>query len=143
MRHIVNDIYQIDPPKAGHPGNAVRRYPGPTIKTGQWGERVAVKYLLDHGYRIAATHVWYRDGEVDVIATKGGILCFVEVKTRATERYGAAEAVTSGKRMRLMRAAQQFCMSRGLTGAPCQFDCVVVLGRTGDSTVTVRHYRNI
>lgn len=126
MRHIVNDIYHNQ-----------------KGKTGQWGERVAVKYLISHGYRITATHVWYRDGEVDVVATKGGILCFVEVKTRATERYGTAEAVTSGKRMRLMRAAQRFCMSRGLAGAPCQFDCVVVLGSAGDSTVTVRHYRNI
>lgn len=118
-------------------------YHNQKAKIGSWGERVAVKYLLDHGYRIVATHVWYRDGEIDVIATTGGTLCFVEVKTRASERYGAAEAVTAGKRMRLMRAAQRFCMSRGLTGAPCQFDCLVVLGRAGDSVVTVRHYRNI
>lgn len=118
-------------------------YHNQKVKTGQWGERVAVKYLLDHGYRIVATHVWYRDGEVDVVATKGGVLFFIEVKTRATERYGAAEAVTYGKRARLMRAAQRFCMSRGLAGVPCQFDCLVVLGRAGDATVTVRHYRNI
>ncbi|MEK7481257.1 MAG: YraN family protein [Patescibacteria group bacterium] len=112
-------------------------------KTGQWGERVAVKYALAHGYRIVATHVWYRDGEVDVVAVKGGVLFFMEVKTRANERYGTVEAVTRGKRARLMRAAQRFCMSRGLAGAPCQFDCLVVLGRAGDSAVTVRHYRNI
>lgn len=125
-QHIVNDIYHNQ-----------------KGRTGQWGERVAVKYLLDHEYRIVATNVWYRDGEVDAVATKGGILFFIEVKTRATEQYGAAEAVTYGKRARLMRAAQRFCMSRGLAGAPCQFDCLVVLGRAGDATVTVRHYRNI
>ncbi len=102
-----------------------------------------MRSLVAHGYRVIAQNVEYRDGEIDIVATKGGVLFFVEVKTRADERWGTAEAVTPAKRHRLLRAATRFVQMQGLTGAPSQFDCVVVLGRPGDSTARIRHYRNI
>lgn len=110
---------------------------------GRWGEAVATQYLTAHGYQVIAQNVWYRDGEVDVVVMKGGILFFVEVKTRVDEQWGTAEAVTAGKRWRLLRAATRFVAERGARGAPSQFDCVVVLGQPGDRTARVRHYRNI
>lgn len=127
--------------------NAIYQNPstrdGARKQSGRWGEAIAARYLVSHGYQVVAQNVEYRDGEVDLVAIKGGILFFVEVKTRADEQWGAAEAVTAGKRWRLMRAATRFVQERGLTGAPSQFDCVVVLGRPGDRTARVRHYRNI
>lgn len=144
-QHFVNAIYQNqnDSPLAGHHGNA-KRYPGPrTGRVGNWGEAVAARYLAAHGYQVIAQNVEYRDGEVDLVVTKGGVLFFVEVKTRADERMGTVEAVTPGKQRRLLRAAMRFVQAQGLTGAPSQFDCVVVLGRPGDHTARVRHYRNI
>lgn len=131
-QHFVNAIYQNQSTRDG-----ARK------QSGRWGEAIAARYLVSHGYQVIAQNVEYRDGEVDLVATKGGILFFVEVKTRADERMGTVEAVTRGKRGRLMRAAMRFVQARGLTGAPSQFDCMVVLGRPGDRTVRVRHYRNI
>lgn len=112
-------------------------------QSGRWGEAIAARYLVSHGYQVIARNVEYRDGEVDVVATKVGVLFFVEVKTRANERLGTVEAVTVGKRRRLMRAAMRFVQARGLTGTSSQFDCIVVLGRPGDRSARVRHYRNI
>ncbi len=118
-------------------------YQNQKIPKGIWGETVAARYCEQHGYRVIARNVEFRDGEIDLVAVKGGVLFFIEVKTRADERFGTAEAVTPAKRHRLLRAAMRFVQMQGLTGAPSQFDCMVVLGRPGDSSVRVRHYRNI
>lgn len=109
---------------------------------GRWGETVAARYLLAHGFHVIARGVRYRDGELDIVAACGGILYFIEVKTRTGGGYGTIESVTGGKRYRFIRAARRFCSERGLTDTSCQFDCVVVLGRPGDSTARIRHYRN-
>lgn len=109
---------------------------------GRWGEAVAARYLETHGFHVIARGVRYRDGELDLVAVAGGTLYFVEVKTRTGEGYGAIESVTGWKRQRFVRAARHFCRERGLIDTPCQFDCVVVLGRPSDSTARIRHYRN-
>jgi len=109
---------------------------------GRWGETVAARYLEAHGFHVIARSVRYRDGELDIVAVTGGTLYFVEVKTRTGEGYGAIESVAGGKRHRFIRAARRFCSERGLTDASCQFDCVVVLGRPGEATARIRHYRN-
>ncbi len=58
-----------------------------TLKTqkeiGEYGERIAVRYLLLHGYLIKERN--WRTGhlEIDVIASNLSDLAFVEVKTRS------------------------------------------------------------
>jgi len=53
-------------------------------KRGHWGERRAALWLALHGWRIIARRVKLRQGEVDLIARRGGTVAFVEVKTRAS-----------------------------------------------------------
>lgn len=91
---------------------------------------------------MVARQVEYRSGELDIIAAKGGILCFVEVKTRASARFGAIESVDGRKQFRMRRAAELFCRECGLQDPSAQFDCIIVFGKPGDGTVTVRHYKN-
>lgn len=45
-------------------------------------------YLRRNGYRIEASQFRCRMGEVDLIASRDGVLCFVEVKTRAETEHG-------------------------------------------------------
>src|SRR5678815_5566951 len=70
-----------------------------TIQIGQRGEDLAVQLLGAHGYRIIERNFRCKAGELDLVAWDGQVLVFVEVRSRATARYGhAAEMVTVAKR---------------------------------------------
>jgi putative endonuclease len=77
---------------------------------GRWGERLARLYLISKGYRIVAVS-WRagRAGELDLIAMRGDVLAFIEVKTRRTKRFGRAEeAVDVAKQQRVAAVAESF-----------------------------------
>ncbi|MFW0838173.1 MAG: YraN family protein [Candidatus Komeilibacteria bacterium] len=52
------------------------------IRIGKAAEELVASYLLRHGYKIVDKNVYYREGELDIVAQKQGIYCFVEVKAR-------------------------------------------------------------
>ena len=56
-------------------------------RRGRWGEELAARYLEGKGYRITARRWRCRFGELDLVAERGGFLCFVEVKLRRSARY--------------------------------------------------------
>lgn len=93
-----------------------------TRAQGRVGEERAVDWLRRQGYRIVERNVATKAGEIDVVAHDGDVLCFIEVKARATRAYGpAVEAVTPHKQRRLARAASLYLV-RHPTDAPCRFD---------------------
>ena len=49
---------------------------------GAWGEERAAKYLRSKGYTILERNFRCRAGEIDIIALRGGVIAFVEVKQR-------------------------------------------------------------
>ena len=55
-------------------------------KKGDIGEEVACKYLTNKGYVVKERNYWKPWGEVDIVAQKGSVLKFVEVKTVTRER---------------------------------------------------------
>ncbi|MBM3523954.1 MAG: YraN family protein, partial [Alphaproteobacteria bacterium] len=80
------------------------------------------------GFRILARGQRSRLGEIDLVARRGGLLVFVEVKARADAAL-AAEAVTPRQRQRIARAARAYLAGRPtLQGCTQRFD-VVLLGR--------------
>jgi putative endonuclease len=67
-------------------------------------------------------------GEVDLVAWDGPTLVFVEVKSRATEEYGAPDrAIDDEKRRRLTRAAGDYLRRSGLPSPAVRFDVVNVI----------------
>ncbi|MEJ6012556.1 YraN family protein [Corynebacterium sp. H127] len=108
-----------------------------TTKLGSFGEAQAADYFLDRGGIILGRNVRYTCGEIDLILQLNGQVVFVEVKTRSTADFGAAEAVTPRKFSRLKRAA-----ARWLEGQPyreVRFDVLVFLLDEG----TVQHFEGI
>jgi putative endonuclease len=104
----------------------------PRSAVGMEGEQVAAQWLEGQGYRILARNVRFRIGELDLVAEEGGVLVFVEVKTRRSTAYGtAAEAVTRAKQERLVRLAHLFLSQSGRQGVPCRFDVVSVTPSEG------------
>src|SRR3978361_218530 len=80
-----------------------------TIATGADNEDVAETYLRRRGYRIIERNFKTKIGELDIIAREGSALCFVEVRSRATHKFGdAIESVDHLKRARVSRMAQLY-----------------------------------
>lgn len=108
---------------------------------GRRGEECAAAFLEKRGYRIAARNYRTRYGEIDLIAEKGEILAFVEVKTRAADSwFSPAEAVSAAKQRRILLAAQEY-----LQLAPCdlqpRFDVIEIVAAGGEGFVPrqIRH----
>lgn len=102
---------------------------------------MACEYLRGLGYEIVARNFRCRSGEVDIVARDGGATVFVEVKDRGSDSHGEGhEAVTFGKRRRIVRAAQLFAASRGLFDARFRFDVISIDRRAGGSP-HLRHDR--
>jgi putative endonuclease len=104
---------------------------------GREGEDAAARHLQERGYAILRRnfHVG-RSPEIDIVARKDGMVCFVEVKSRSSDRFGApSEAVTAGKAARIKKAAALYAGLHGAPEASYRFDVVEVDANTG----SVRH----
>ncbi len=71
---------------------------------GKWGEEVAAGYLQQQGYELLARNWRHEHKEIDIIATKDGVLYFIEVKTRHGVKWNAEDAITPKKRALMWRA---------------------------------------
>ncbi len=79
-------------------------------------------------------------GEVDLVARDGGVVVFVEVKSR--RQTAPAEAVTPEKQRRLTVAALHFLRRYQLLEAPARFDVVTVVQRDASATEELEHLRD-
>ncbi len=78
---------------------------------GKQGEDIAFQYLTDHDFTIIDRNFRSKFGEIDIIAQKGTIIYFIEVKTRANLDKGKPyEAVTPRKIHQLRKAATYFLL---------------------------------
>lgn len=111
---------------------------------GSRGEDYACQYLLRQGYEIVYRNFRCRIGEIDIIASKNKILCFIEVKTRASTRYGRpAEAVTKAKQQKIYRCAEYYLQAQGIfqVMSVLSFDVIEIITERG-RVKEFRHYPN-
>ncbi len=85
------------------------------LRTGRKGEEMAYYFLRRRGYTMVARN-WRcarHKGEIDLIGWDGGVLCFIEVKTRSSHAVKSAEAaVNRAKQFELRRMATEFLRGR-------------------------------
>lgn len=110
----------------------------PHFELGRRGEELAIEHLQRAGYRIVAANFRLPIGrntrdamvktEIDVVAYDGSTLCFVEVKTRASDEVAAPQVnVDLRKRRQITRAARGYRRMLGLTDATYRYDVVTVV----------------
>ena len=83
----------------------------PTNKAGKLAEDFAARLLSSKGYKIIDRNFRSRFGEIDIIATKGDCLIFIEVKARWSLKFGRPEeAVTAEKIRKITKTAEYYSM---------------------------------
>lgn len=94
---------------------------------GRKGERLAALALQLKGYRILGRRVKTPVGEIDLVAKRGSVIVFVEVKARTTKAL-ALDAVPQSSWNRISRAAEA-CMARRPAYASLgwRFDLVAIV----------------
>ena len=91
-------------------------------------ESLAAAFLERQGLKILERNYRCRFGEIDLVATGGAVLVFVEVRARRSDDYGgAAGSITAAKRRRLVAAARHYLAAHRSDRA-CRFDVVLVHG---------------
>lgn len=96
---------------------------------GKAGEDLASAFLEQEGYSVLARNFHCRGGELDIVAVKGEILAFVEVRTRKKGgMVSPAESVTAAKRNKIVTAAYAFLEQHSKPAETLQprFDLVTV-----------------
>ena len=104
------------------------------LALGRAAEAAAARFLESRGCRILAANFRARGGELDLVAIDAGVLAIIEVRYRASDRFGgAAASVTHAKRNRIVRATR-ILLARNppLAKLPARFDVVEVSGTAGD-----------
>jgi putative endonuclease len=106
---------------------------------GAVGEARAAAHLARRGYRIVARNVRSGGVEIDLVATRPGLVAFVEVKTRRSRALGAPEhAVDERKQARLVRGAAAWLAAHRGFGPAVRFD-VVTCEVDASGRVALRH----
>lgn len=105
---------------------------------GRLGEDIAGKYLENKGFKVIGVNYRKKYGEIDIIAQKGEITHFIEVKTvthenfpqnvsRVTDNYRPEDNIHPQKLKRLARTIQAYLLEKFPKGEPeWQFDAITV-----------------
>ncbi len=113
-------------------------HPSRHLELGRRGEELAAAYLLRAGYRLVAANFSVPVGrnragalinvEIDLVADEGATLCFVEVKSRASDWFAPPEAnVDRRKQRQIARAARAYRRMFNLVSEPYRYDVVTVV----------------
>jgi putative endonuclease len=79
------------------------------LDKGKEGEDIAVNYLISKGYKIKDRNFSSLNSEIDIIASKGDMLVFVEVRLKYNADYGYPEGTMGkGKQNAVKRGAEAY-----------------------------------
>ncbi len=120
-------------------------------KTGNLGESIAAKILVDKGFCLLERNYRISSGEIDIIAKKEGVIHFVEVKTFSREKdglltnndeYRPEELVTREKVEKIRRVANFYLFSREII-PESQIDVMAIIITKRDKKATYTFLDNI
>ena len=100
-----------------------------TYDSGREGERLAAEWLTESGFNIIDRNWRTRSHEIDIVATYGQTLHFVEVKYRRSRHFGSpVEYVNFDKQRRIKAAAFAYIHERRPYFSSMQVDLIGVYG---------------
>ena len=85
----------------------------------------ACEYLKEAGFSLVERGYMTSVGEIDIIAYEGKTLVFIEVKGRASEKFGSPlEAINKSKRIKIIKTALCFIKRKNLRPEEIRFDAI-------------------
>ena len=107
---------------------------------GNAAEERACRHLEGAGLTIVERNFRTGGGEIDIVARKGDVLVFVEVRSREDADFGTPEeSVTPAKRRRIVGAAKRYLSDVPPSSwSEARFDVIAIEG-SGEAAV-LRHY---
>ena len=108
---------------------------------GREGEDAAHRYLQRQGYYIVARNFRTPGGsaELDLVASEGDLLVFVEVKARESDHFGAPDRNIDGaKRYKMLQAARHYLRHSGHDPRLTRFDTVSIVFAHGRAEIDHR-----
>ncbi|KKU55515.1 MAG: hypothetical protein UX77_C0010G0006 [Parcubacteria group bacterium GW2011_GWA1_47_11] len=117
-----------------------------TSELGFFAEHYAAEYLKSKGYEIVGHNYRKPWGEIDVIASKDGVIIFAEVKANKKDIPGFEPElrVNRDKQYRMARIARTYLSDKNYSsGQPWQMDVLSVCFDKERGVAKIRHYKNI
>lgn len=108
-------------------------------EVGRWGEQAACDYLVTQGYAIIERNCKVNRIEIDIVACKDTLICFIEVKTRSSDEIDPVYAIDDKKMRRVCRAADAYIKIHNLPLTP-QIDIITVIGNPLSGITRIEHY---
>lgn len=104
------------------------------LDIGRQGEEDAVGLLKKNRYKILVRNYRTKLGEIDIIAQDKDTVCFIEVKTRGSDRFGLPlEAISKNKQNQIVKVALEFLNKHNLLAQKARFDIVSVINSRSGS----------
>ncbi len=111
-------------------------------RIGDFYENIACRFIKASGAEVIERNFRAKRGEIDIVAKDDDHLCFIEVKYRNSDRFGAPErAVTINKQRQICKMSKLFLFSRFKSiDLPIRYDVIAISGV--QNAVTVRWLKN-
>jgi len=117
---------------------------------GNFGEKIAERYLKNKGYQILDRNFSSRfvsgpqRGEIDIIAKKEDIVSFIEVKTLTSNKIiSPEEKVDFLKQRKILKMAENWLMEKKIPlESPWQIDVVAIKIDLNNRKAKIRHFKN-
>ncbi len=103
---------------------------------GSEGEQLVGRYLEEQQFSIAAYNYALRWGEIDIIAVRGELLIFVEVKLRQRHYFHLSEVVGRDKQKKIIKTARAYIAYQRLQDRVYRFDVALLEKQESNYTLT-------
>ena len=122
-------------------------------EVGKLGEDIAVKYLQEKGYQILDRNFKrkispFLKSEIDIVARKKDLICFVEVKTllksySGPQFFSPEEKVDFKKKRKLIRTAEAWLLKRKIPlDSKWQIDILAIEIDSHSKKAKISHFKN-
>lgn len=113
-------------------------------KYGEFGERIAIKYLLRKNYKIISQNTRLGKQEIDIIANISDKIIFIEVKTRLSTAYEQAEFHFTPKKLNnIKKAITIYSLKNNVSEERIQINFVAIQLNIDKKIANIKHFLSI